>query len=105
MSLGERIETMLAAAAIEGVGEQQGVVEGAQPDPVAAQHQRVVLEVLPDLENRGILQERLQQLERLPERHLLQLAVAEIKTAAGAVSERHIAGPARCHGERKADEL
>src|SRR5207245_1518826 len=95
----------LAAAAVERIGEQHSVVEGAELDAITAQHDAIVLEVLPDLEDRWVLQERLHQLQRLPERDLLQVAVAEIEAAAGAVPERHVAGSAGCGGEREADEL
>src|SRR5262249_49151240 len=103
--LGKRIKPMLTTSAVEGVGDEQGVVDGAELDPVAAQHQTVVLEVLPDFEDRRILQERFQEVERRSEWHLFEDAVAEIETAAGAMSERHVARPARCHRERKADEF
>ena len=61
VALGKRIHPVLAAAAVERIGEQHGVVEGAELDAVPAQHEAVVLEVLPDLEDRWVLQQRLQQ--------------------------------------------
>ena len=74
--------------------------------PCCAQHQAVVLEVLPDLEDGRVFQQRLEHRQRLADRHLLEVALAEVEAAAAdAMPERHVAGPARRHGHREADEL
>src|SRR5262249_2006745 len=105
MSLAERTKTMLAAPTVEGIGQEQGVIEGADLDPVAGQYEVVVLEVLADLENRCILKEGFQEIEGLPERHLFKVGLAEVEAAAGAVAERNVAGSARCDREGEADKL
>ena len=52
VALGESVHAVLARAAVERVGQQHRVVERRDVDAVAAQHQRVVLDVLADLEDR-----------------------------------------------------
>ncbi len=55
---GERVQVVLAGAGVEQVAGDHGV-EGDAPqlDPHAAQHQQVVLEVLPHLLHGGVLQQ------------------------------------------------
>ena len=75
--------------------------------PCRRQHEAVVLEVLPDLEDRGVLEQRLQQRPAPPPTGTCsRLAVAEVEAAGGgAMAERHVAGLARRHRHREADEL
>jgi hypothetical protein len=59
-ALRKRIHAMPALARIEHIGQQHGVIETRNFDVVLRHHQHVVFEVLPDLENRGILEQRLE---------------------------------------------
>ncbi len=73
VALRKRVETVLAAPTVERVGEQHGVVERGEIDAVPAEDQAVELEVLADLEDRRVLQQRLEVLERIAHRDLLHL--------------------------------
>ena len=96
---------------VERVGNQHGVVERGDGDAVPEHDEVVVLEVLADLQDAGILQHRLQEGERVAERHLrpdagLRLVAGE--EVAGAVrdmGERQVGGLARRDGEGQADEV
>ena len=74
---------------------------------MAGEHVEIELEVLADLEDGRILEQRLQKRQRLLERQLGDLLpVAEIELdAALGVAERHVAGLARRRREREADEV
>ena len=65
MALGEVVHAVRRPAGIERVGHQHGVVERRDLDAVLGEHVEIVLDVLPDLEDRRVLQQRLQQRQRL----------------------------------------
>ena len=105
-ALGELLHAGAALAALERVGEEHGVVIGRDADAVAAEDEVVVFVVLRDLQDRGVLEQRLQPVERVGERDLaLHHAAAEEVVAALAVAERDVAGLARRGGEADADEV
>ena len=81
-------------AQLEHVGDQHGVVDGIHRDAMTPQHFDVVFEVLADLEDGGVLEQRLQHGEGLRERHLVrhQLA-AEQPATRRLVLQRNVAGP------------
>ena len=105
-ALRQRVHAVLAAPGIQGIGEQHGVVERRERDAVPVQHQAIEFQVLPDLEHRGIFEQRLEHCQGFADRHLLGIGVAEVEAAAArAVRERHVAGLAGRHGHGEADEF
>ena len=70
--------------------------KGATSMPWRDRTQRIIFEVLRDLEHRGVFQQRLQPVERLADRNLaLREPSAEKVVAAATMAERNVAGLAR----------
>ena len=65
VALGELVEAVRPTAAVERVGEQHRIVDGRDADAVARHDEAVEFDVVPDLDRRGVLQQRLHQGERL----------------------------------------
>ncbi len=63
--LGQLVHAVIAAPGVEHVADQQGIVEGGDGDAALGKDQPVIFQVLGDLEDRGILEHRLEQRERL----------------------------------------
>ena len=105
--LGERIHAVLPRPSVERVGEQHGVVEGRELDAVPAQHETVVLEVLPDLEDRtGPPAAASAAASASPIGTCCRSPSPKSKPpVADAMPERHVAGPAGRDRQREADEL
>ena len=59
-ALGEIVHAVAALAGIEHVGDQHGVVEAGDFDAALREHQPVVFQILPDLENALVLEQRLE---------------------------------------------
>ena len=93
-------------AGIQRIGHEHGVVEGDEVKPVLGEDQQIELDVLPDLQNGTVHEERLQGGDRIFQRNLFGcIGIVEIETTAlRAVLERYVAGLARRDAERKADE-
>ena len=96
---------MRAPAGVEHVGDQHRVVEGADRDAVALQHQPVVFHVLADLEDGPVLQDRLQGGERVAHRHLARHEAAAEEVGIAAVLERDIGRASGLEGEGDAGEV
>ncbi len=107
MALGERIHAVPPAPAIEHIGDQHRIVDRSQLDAVALEHEHVELDVVPDLEDRSVLEQRLDQRQRLGKRRLRKAAaIAEIEAALRRpVPDRHIACLPRRDRHREADEV
>ncbi len=105
-ALGEVGKRDAALAGVERVGEEDRIVEGRDGDAVAVEKQAERLEVVGDLEHRGLLEERLQAAERLVDGNLAgeQAGVEEVRLAV-AVAERDIDGAPRPGRQRDADDL
>ena len=82
-NVAEAVEAVRPPAGIERVGQQHHVVEGGNGDAVLSQDDPVVLEVLADLQDGGILEQRFERLQRLPHGNLRQRLDAEVERAAG----------------------
>ena len=108
MDVGELGARMPVGNAVDGVGDQHHVVEGAGADAQARQHLVVGPHVVADLEHRGVLQHRLQDREGAVQADLGRrpfIAEGEHPLPGGAgVAEGDVAGAARARGERDADE-
>ncbi len=105
---GQFVHAVAVLPAFQHVGQQHGVVDRRDLEPVARQHHPVVLDVLPDLERARVFQERLQRLKRRVEIDLVRRAVAgevELARALARVRERDVAGPPGRGGERDADQF
>ncbi len=103
---GEVVHAVAALADVERVRHQHGVVEGGDADAVLGEHIEIVFQVLPDLQDRRVLEQRLQKVERLAQRNLGQHVAAEVELGRGAtMGERHVGGLARRDRQREADEL
>ena len=70
MALREFVHAVADVARLEHVGDEHRVIDGADGDSVALEHLDIVLEVLPDLEDGRILEQRLQHREGFGQRHL-----------------------------------
>lgn len=100
-------DTLLAAPGIEVEADYHRVVDGAHVDPGPRQHVAIILAVVEDLEDRFVLQQRLQRSERLCHRHLLGLLGEHVSAAPPDVvmTERDVAGIVRPEGEAHPDQF
>ena len=115
MQARQLVHAVAVPAAVEHVRQEHGVVQGRDRDPVAGQHQLVVLEVLADLEDTRVLEQRLERGQRGIERDLpgrrggsFQVEAAQVETAGArgrAMAERDIAGLARRERERHPNQV
>ena len=101
----ELLGQMLGAAGVERVGHEAGIVDRVERDAVARERHHVELRVLHDLEDARVLENRLQQVERLAHRDLRDRVAAEIEPVGGAMGERHVGRMSRHERERHADQL
>ena len=104
----QRVHPVPVQARVHRVGHQHRVVDGRNLDPVARQNFHIVFGVLQDFQNRGILQHRLQHIQRRAHRHLpvLQRIIAEQPVLpALAMGQRDIGRLPRPGGQRKAHQL
>ena len=65
VALGENIHSVPVAATVEHIGEQHRIVEGRDLDAVVLHHQRVVLDVLSDLQHGRVFEQRTDDLRAL----------------------------------------
>ena len=65
IELGELVHAVIVLAGVEHEGQQHGVVDRRHLDAELAEHAHVVLDVLADLEDRRVLEQRLQLGDRL----------------------------------------
>ena len=111
MLLGQLVHAVVVQPAVERVGQQHGVVDRRHLDPGAGEHDHVVLDVLADLERRAVLEQGLEQRERLVSADLSgdQAGAAlerELAVLLGvAVAEGDVAGPAGRQRQGDADQL
>ena len=106
MLFGKLVHAMAILAGFDGVGHEHRVVEIDEFDPGLGEDEKIVFEILPDLEDRGILQQGLQRRDRVCLRDLLQRArAAEIEPVAGAMADGDVARLARRQRQRDAREL
>ena len=107
MPLRQVVHAVRPAPAVERVGHEHGVVDRRHGDAVLCEHGHVVLDVLPDLDDRGVLEQWLQRIQNLAQPELRDAGVlAEIeRTCRRAVTERDVAGEIRRHAEGDANQL
>ena len=97
---------MLGATRVERIGHETRIVGARKRDAVTRERHHVELGVLHDLEHALILEDRLQEIERLAQRDLRDgFAAAKIEPVARAVRERHIGRVTRHERERNASQL
>ena len=65
MQLGQFIHAVAVQATFGHIGQQHGVIERRDLDVMAPQHQHVVFQVLPHLQDRWVCQQRPQQIQGL----------------------------------------
>ena len=108
-ALGQRVHVVAAAAGVEHVGHQHGVVAGRDVDAAQREHLRVELHVLADLEHAAVFQQRLERRERIALGNLVRRKLgreqAGVALAGLAMTERHVAGFVRRDREREAAQL
>ena len=108
-ALGERIHAVavVGRARIERVGNQHGVVERRDFDAAPGEDVPVEFDVLADLHDARVFEQRLEQADRLRFVDLAgqKTAAAEEIGGARAMADRNVAGFARRHRERDADEI
>ncbi len=102
VAFGKGIHPVLAAPAIERIRKQHRVIERRDLDAAAAHDQHVVFDVLPDLQDRRIFEQRTQYRQRFGGIELVRaiIGAAEQITARSCVRERHIARLARRDSKR-----
>ena len=61
-ALGEIVHAVAALAGVQHVGDQHGVVVAGDLDAALREHQPVVFQILPDLEDASVLEQRLERL-------------------------------------------
>ena len=108
-ALGERIEAVVVAgrARVERVGEQHRVVDRRDADAAQGEHMHVELEVVADLENARLLEQRLQKRDRFGFRELIgrEARAVEKIVSASPMADGNVAGFSRLDRQRDADEL
>ncbi len=111
-ALGEVVHAVAAFAGVQHVGNQHGVVIAFDLDAALREHQPVVFHVLRDFEDGFVLQERLEQRERLvlgdlvgAELGFRREQIGAVGRAAVAMADRHVAGFVRRHGERESAQM
>ena len=95
-------DTLLAPPGIEIEADDHRIVDRRDVDAVAGQHVEIVLDVLPDLEDRLALQQRPEQGERRGPVDLLGLLGEHVGPAVG---QRHVAGVVGAKREADPDQL
>ena len=101
----QRVERMAEAAGIEHVGHQHGVLVRLHLDAAHREHLQLVFQVLADLEDAALLQQRFERGERRVLGHLFRMEPAaeqSLAVAALAVRERNVTGLVRRDRERDA---
>ena len=99
---GQFIQPVAVLTTFEHVGQQHRVVDRRDGNAVPCEDVAVELDVLADLEDRVILQQRLQQRHRPLTRDLSRCGLQHI---AGAMADRQVAGPPRRQRQRHACDL
>ena len=114
MQLRQLVHAVAVKAALEHVGQDHRVVERSHMDAVAGEDLVVVFDVVPDLEDRRVLEQGLQHLYRLVPRNLRHglggLVFAAVQVEGGLLPARHVgdrdvARPVRAEGERNAHQF
>ena len=101
----ELLGQMLGAARVERIGHQAGIVDRVERDAVARERHHVELRVLHDLEHARVLENRLQQVQRLAHRNLRNGVAGKIEPVGRTVGKRHVGRMSRHDRERHADQL
>ena len=107
MDLGELVPLMAMGAAAEHIGDQHAVVIAGDGYAETGHHLHVVFDVLADLQDTVVLQQRLQARQRLGHGNLAgqkRLGPEEIAISA-LMGQRHIAGDAGLQRQGDADQL
>ena len=107
------IHAMAVPAAVEDIGQQHGVVDGRHRQAAAGQYMHVEFDIVADLEDGRIVQQRLQPPDRLrlgqqPGALRRRPAARQIEGSLGGaarVQHRDVARPARLDGQRHADQI
>ncbi len=107
MAFRQSVEAMASASHVEHVGQQHSVVDRGHANAVAQKRETVGFDVVADLEDGSILEQRFHQGQALGERGLSQRRIAaEIESARSrTMPDRHVAGTPRLDGQREADEI
>ena len=111
MEPGQLVHAVLVPAGVADVTEQHGIVDRRDPDAVAGHDDRIVFDIVADLEGRRVLQQLPEHRQRTLERNLLwRRCLLEVQRLAAARSrrnmgERHIAGVPRLDRQREADQF
>ena len=108
-AFGKRVDAVVVAgrACVERVREQHGIVDRRDANAAHREHMHVELEVVADLEDARLLEQRLQKRDRFRFRDLVgreARAVEEI-VGAGPMADRDVAGLSRLDRQREADEV
>ena len=103
-AVGERIEAVVIAgrARVERVREQHRVVDWRNANAAQGEHMHIELDVVADLENARLLEQRLQKRDRFRFRDLVgrkPRAVEEI-VGAGPMADRDVTGLSWLDGQR-----
>src|SRR5690606_12048851 len=102
----QRLQLMAAAPGIEHIGNELDVVEGRELDAALLQQDQRALDVMADLQHRGVLEYRAQSRQRLALRYLsVGASAAEQIGRSRSVPERQVGASARREHERDADRI
>ena len=108
-ALGERIDAVVVAgrARVERVREQHRVVDRRDANAAHREHMHVELEVVADLEDARLLEQRLQKRDRFRFRDLVGREARAVEEIVGAspMADRDVASLSRLDRQREADEL
>ena len=108
-AFGQRIEAMIVAgrARVERVGKQHCVVDRRDADAAQGEHVHVEFEVVADLEDARLLEQRLQERDRFRFRELIggEARAVEKIVFACPMAYGNVAGFSRPDRERYANEI
>ena len=109
MQLAEFVHAMAVQPAFQHIGHQHGVIDRIEPDAALQEHQRVIFQVLADLQDAIVFQQRLQPRQHIGLGHLDDGVAAVLrgrqiqrKPVALAMAAGNVTGLARRHRQRHA---
>ena len=102
----QRVHAVVMDARVHRIGHEHGVIDRRHADSAAGEDLGIIFHVLPDLQDRGVLEHGLQDRQRLGLGHLPfgKLGRPEQVIDPAAMPERDVAGECRFGGKRDADQ-
>jgi len=107
VKVGQGVHAVVVQACLHGIAHQHRVVEGRDADAATGEDLPVVFHVLADLEDRGVLKQRLERGKGCVQRQLAfgERGCPEKIAAAGGMAQRDISGASGIDAKGNADQI